>query len=239
MPFLKKQKYWVSMLYVLLFLLWFFPAPASAKELPSGLLIGDESGIYADDSGKYYIDLVSVMPGDRYEKEITIRGLDLKDPFTLGLLVNKKESKGSLDWNNHILLTLILDQKEIYQGPLLGNGTFDWTLTPLDLGSISYGKDKILKAVFEVDKELTVNDFLEASELQYSWTFIATRKPIEESSSTTESSTTSSSSTNPGGKLPKTGDSQQKLMLVLGVFFLLCVLLLVLKRRKEEDDDYD
>lgn len=121
--------------------LWFFfastPAAAAADALPPGMVIGDSEGLYATSDGEYYIDLVDLLPGEKYEKEITIRSLDLEEPFSLGLLVEEVESKGSIDWKQHIEVRLVLDGKEIYQGPLLGDGRFDWTQTPLELGVVT------------------------------------------------------------------------------------------------------
>lgn len=215
--------------------------PVMAEALPPGLLIGDDSGIYVDGDGTYYIDLAEVQPGDRYEKEITIRSLDLEEPFDLGLLVSKEAETGPLDWNEHVTLTLTLDDKEIYQGPLLGNGQFDWTVTPLELGTCTYGTDKILHAVFEVDTSLTVMDFLEQSELLYQWTFVGVREPTasseSQSSESSSSQRQSSEPKQPTGKLPQTGEQTQPLALFLGGFLILCIGLLLLKKRREEKDE--
>lgn len=217
-----------------------FPSSIHAAEvLPSGLVIGDDQGLYAASTGEYYIDLDDVRPGDHYRKEITIRSLDLKEPFDLGLLVSKKEATGSLDWNEHVIVRLTLDGKQIYEGPLLGDGSFDWTMTPLELGTCRYGTDKLLVAEFEVDSQITTNDLLESSELLFQWTFVGVKQPVVEpplvsSEEPTIPSTTPSSSPTSEKQLPKTGEqAQRRIIQVIGILLLLIVLLLWKKRQNE------
>lgn len=147
----------------------------AAEELPPGMVIGDEKGLFATPEGDYYIDMPNVMPGDVYKKTIMIRSLDLEEPYSLDLRVDPVDSTGPIDFNKSMSMTLTLDDKEIYSGPLLGNGEFDWTKTPLDLGICKYGTDKVLKATFKMDKSLTGDDFKEPSEFKFKWTFVATR----------------------------------------------------------------
>lgn len=131
----------------------------ASQTLPPGVIIGDETGISASSEGEYYVDLPNVLPGESYEKTITIRGMDIKEPFELGILVTPESAKGAIDFDKQITLTLSIDDKQLYQGPLLGNGKFDWSIQPLIVGTCEYGKDQILTAVFEVDKDLTLADY--------------------------------------------------------------------------------
>lgn len=219
---------------VFFFSIFCFPYVIHAAEaLPSGLVIGDNQGLYATSEGEYYIDLDDVRPGDHYRKEITIRSLDIKEPFELGLLVSKKSATGSLDWNQHITVRLLLDGTQVYEGPLLGNGQFDWTKTPLELGTCSFGTDKLLIAEFEIDSKLTTDDLNESSELYFEWTFVAVKTPIEQPE-TPLPPTTPSTSESSGKQLPKTGENaQQRLIQVIGLIVLLIVLLLWRKRQNE------
>ncbi|EOH94206.1 LPXTG cell wall anchor domain-containing protein [Enterococcus pallens] len=211
----------------------------AAKTLPPGLVIGDSDGLYATSEGEYYIDLAGILPGEAYEKEITIRSLDLETPFSLGLLVEEIKSSGSVDWKNHITLKLVLDGKEIYQGPLLGDGSRDWSKTPLELGICRYGTDKVLKATFTMDPTLTNENLKAKSTLEFMWTFVGTKdQPTK--SSTTESSVESSSSSPPGKPsnrklLPQTGEELVYLFLT-GLLLILIVLFLWKKRREEEQE---
>ncbi|EOH97702.1 LPXTG cell wall anchor domain-containing protein [Enterococcus pallens] len=225
-------------------------AVEAAKTLPPGLVIGDSEGMYATSEGEYYIDLVGILPGEVYEKEITIRSLDLEDPFSLGLLVEEVGSTGSIFWKEHITLTLLLDEKEIYQGSILGDGSFDWSKTPLELGVCRYGTDKLLKARFTMDAHLTNDDLREQSKLEFYWTFVGTRdQPTEPPTPTQPSEPTIPSSPGGSGNLPSTGQgipSNRKLLPQTGeqmVYMFLTGLLLVMialflwKKRREEEQE--
>nr|WP_242704052.1 LPXTG cell wall anchor domain-containing protein [Enterococcus sp. 669A] len=236
----------------------------AANELPPGLVIGDSDGIYTTPEGEYYIDIEAVLPGESYEKEITIRSLDLEEPFSLGLLVEEGDSRGSVLWKDHMTMTLTLDDKEIYSGPLLGDGSFDWTKTPLELGVCEYGSDKILRAKFTADSTLTNEDLKEESELEFYWTFVGTKdqptKPTEPTTEPTEPSdsstpTSPSESSGPGrgalpptdgGSTPPAPSGPRKLlpqtgeqivhMFLTGLLLILIVLFLWKKRREEEQE---
>lgn len=227
----------------------------AAKALPPGVVIGDAEGVYSSPEGEYYIDLDNILPGEVYEKQITIRSLDVEEPFSLGLLVEPVSSTGSIKWEDHIDVTLTLDGKELYQGPLLGDGSFDWVKTPLTLGVCKYGSDQILDAVFTIDKNLSLEEFKEDSELKFYWTFVATKDqpvdPVRPTTPTTssepapvpsESSRPSLPSTvgvptetptDSGKRLPQTGE-QLVYMFMSGLLLVLIALFLWKKRREEE-----
>lgn len=228
------------------------PTLSQAEDvLPPGLVIGDESGIYASSTGDYFVDLPEVMPGDVYTKEITIRSLDVEEPFELGLLVSEESATGSIDFNQHITLTLELDGTLLYQGPLLGDGSFDWRLQPLVLGTCSYGTDMILKATFEVSSDLSNADFQEASKLLYLWTFVATKNVTPPASSDSSDSTSSSSSSTSSSAsntvatsasssgyvkpLPQTGEDIRNMMYKVLIGFLLILLVLLAWKKKKEE----
>ncbi|MBO1308897.1 LPXTG cell wall anchor domain-containing protein [Enterococcus sp. 669A] len=254
----------------LLLLLLCFGGSLSAhavEALPPGMVIGDSDGVYASSDGEYYIDLVDIKPGDVYEKEITIRSLDLEEPFSLGLLAEEVSSTGSINWADHIFLRLSLDGEEIYDGLLLGDGTFDWSKTPFELGVCKYGTDKILTATFTIDPAVSDEDLRERSVLEFYWTFVGTRdqptKPSDsseppepsESSESSDSSTPTTSSDSSGsgrGALPGTGGTPPrasgsgKLLPQTGeeiVYMFLTGLLLILialflwKRPREEEQE--
>ena len=247
----------LSCLLGLSFLLGSSLAAEAVSTLPPGVVIGDAEGIYATSEGEYYIDLVDILPGESYKKDITIRSLDLEEPFSLGLLVEEVSSSGSVLWKDHITLTLVLDGKEIYQGPLLGNGEFDWSKTPLELGVCKYGTDKILQATFTLDSHLTSEDLREQSKVEFYWTFVGTKdqqpiKPTEPSTSDSSTPTVPSDSSSGAGRgtlpaagggtpsvpssgkrLPQTGE-QVVYMFLTGMLLVLIVLFLWKKRREEE-----
>lgn len=231
-------------------------AVEAAKTLPPGLVIGDSEGMYATSEGDYYVDLVGILPGEVYEKEITIRSLDLEEPFSLGMLVEEVGSSGSVFWKEHITLTLILDDKEIYQGPILGDGSSDWSKTPLELGVCKYGTDKLLLARFTMDSHLTNEDLREQSKLEFYWTFVGTRdqpteptKPTEPSTPTEPSKPAEPTSPSSPVNLPTTGQgtpTNRKLlpqtgeqlvyMFMSGLLLVMIALFLWKKRREEEQE---
>ena len=214
-------------------------AAEAAQALPPGMVIGDSDGVYATSEGEYYVDLVDILPGDTYTKEVTIRSLDLEEPFSLGLLVEEIDSTGSVDWKEHITMTLTLDDKEIYQGPILGDGETDWTKTPLD-------------------SSLTNEDLRDDSILNFYWTFVGTKdqKPTEPTEPTEPSEpTVPSEPTTPSGSgdLPKTGGGtasgtsgsgkrlpqtgeQLVYQFLSGLLLVLLALFLWKKRREEEQE---
>lgn len=207
----------------------------ASQSLPDGVVIGDEAGISASSEGEYYVDLPKVLPGEIYEKTITIRSLDIKEPFELGLLVNPDSSKGPIDFNKHITVTLTLGTKELYKGPLLGNDQFDWTVQPLIIGTCKYGNDQILKARFEVDKLLTNEDYEEDSQLLYHWTFVATKNQPEPSTSSSLPTKEIKK-----GKLPMTGEEIRNLIYkILSGLLLFLIVILLLKKKKDEENSED
>ncbi|MBO0472380.1 hypothetical protein IGL98_002846 [Enterococcus sp. DIV0840] len=206
----------------------------ASQTLPPGVVIGDETGISASSEGEYYVDLPNVLPGESYEKTITIRGMDVKEPFELGILVTPDSTKGVIDFDKLITLTLSIDGKKLYQGPLLGNGEFDWKVQPLIIGTCEYGKDQILTAVFEVDKDLTLADYKEESQLLYHWTFVATKNQPK-TSDTNDSSTVSSDKSESKGIFPMTGEEIKNLIYkTLAGLLLILIAILLWKKRKEE-----
>lgn len=258
---MKKLRILVNGLLCLLFFFGGSPLVHAVKALPPGMVIGDSDGLYANSEGEYYIDLENVLPGEVYEKEITIRSLDLEEPFSLGMLAEEVESSGSVDWKNHITLTLVLDGEEVYHGPLLGDSSRDWTKTPLELGVCKYGTDKILKATFKIDSALTNEDLREQSNLDFYWTFVGTRDQPKEPTKPTDSTeppapsdsspgSSDSSGTRQGGlpdaggatptsvsgagkRLPQTGE-ELVYMFLSGMLLILIALFLWKKRREEE-----
>lgn len=207
----------------------------ASQSLPEGVVIGDEAGISASSEGEYYVDLPKVLPGESYEKTITIRSLDIKEPFELGLLVNPKSSKGPIDFNKHVTVTLTIGDKELYKGPLLGNDQFNWTVQPLIIGTCKYGTDQILKARFEVDKSLTTEDYKEDSQLLYHWTFIATKNQPQPSDSSSLPI-----KENKKGKLPMTGEEIRNLIYkMLSGLLLILIIILLWKKKKDEEDMED
>lgn len=221
----------LSQMVITLMLGMMFNYQVLAKSLPAGVVIGDDTGLYATSEGDYFVDLPNVLPGEEYEKVLTIRSLDIEKPFELGLLVEPLSQTGAIDFSEYLRMTLILGDKILYEGPLLGDGSFDWKVDPLVIGTCRYGEDQILKAHFTVSNNLSTEDFAEESELQYKWTFIGTKKP----EGTEESKDKPIIPKDKNGLLPKTGEEIKNAMYkVLVGCLLILIVLLLWKKRKEK-----
>ncbi|MBP1040240.1 cell wall protein [Vagococcus sp. BWB3-3] len=204
-----------------------------ASTLPSGLVIADDSGIVVSKEGDYFVDMPNVLPGDVYTKDITIRSTDEKEPFDIGLRVKKISSTGDIDFNKHVTVSLVLEGKEIYKGPLLGNGEFDWTKESLPLGTYQFGTDRVLKATFTVDKALTAESYKLESEMKYEWKFIAMRddQPIVDPKPDPPGK-------KPFIKLPQTGEEWRNLIYKVLVGFLLILIALLLWKQKRRENEH-
>lgn len=221
---------WIIIFGVIVTILFGKGTLAEASALPSGLVIADDTGIVVSKEGDYFVDMPNVLPGDVYTKEITIRSTDEKEPFDIGLRVKKISSTGDIDFNKHVTVKLTLDNKEIYNGPLLGNNTFDWTKESLPLGRYQFGTDRVLKASFKVDQTLTNKSYQKESELKYEWQFIAMRndKPIEKPEPPKKK---------PIFKLPQTGEEWRDFIykVLVGILLILIALLLWKQKRRENE----
>ncbi|MBP1044616.1 cell wall protein [Vagococcus sp. BWB3-3] len=232
---MKKARKWYRLILGILLIGGLFfgkSAVIEAATLPSGLVIADDSGIVVSREGDYFVDMPNVLPGDVYTKEITIRSTDEKEPFDIGLRVKKISSNGEIDFNAHVKVLLELEGKEIYNGPLLGNGKFDWRKESLPLGSYEFGTDRVLKATFTVDQKLTAENYEKESEMKYEWKFIAMRddkvidkpKPEEEIKK-------------PLIRLPQTGEEWRNLIYKVLVGFLLILIALLLWKQKRREQE--
>lgn len=216
-----------------------FSSESLATTLPYGTVITDSKGVTIGTDGVYNIDITNVRPGKTYTKEIVLRSAGKVEPYDLGLRAEKVSSKGKIDWNKHAILTLTLDGKEIYQGPILGNGEFDWSKEGLSFGTFEHATEKTLKATIAIDDALTNKDFEESNQLLYKWTFIATRngKEIEETKKDPliKSPFTGDESGKKFFSLPKTGEEWREFIykMIVGLLLLLIVLLSWKNRRRK------
>lgn len=209
----------------------FFCNSSLAAALPYGTIITDEKGVTLESDGNYFIDIPNALPGESYEKKLTIRSAQKIEPYDLSLKVKKIESSGKIDWNEYVRLTLTLDGKEVYRGKILGADKKDWSLEELPLGQFEYGTERELIARFDIDKTLTNEDFSERNTLLYNWIFIATRKgiPIDDGEA-------AESHLKKFFRLPQTGEEWREFIYLLIAGILLIVLLIIWwgNRRKEK-----
>jgi len=197
-----------------------------AAVLPYGTIITDDKGITVSSNGNYLIDISNALPGETYEKEFVIRTAEKVDPYELSLRVNKESSSGVIDWNEHVKMTLVLGDKVIYQGKILGDKDYDLKQEGIIIGNFKYGTEERLLAKFEIDKALTNEDFSEKNILEYQWTFIATRNgvPITDNSKPKKDIL----------KLPQTGEEWREFIYrsIAGILLILLTILIWKNRRK-------
>jgi hypothetical protein len=152
------------------------PANSATLTLASGILIGDSDGISVDKQGYYYIDARALKPGDVIKKTLTIQNAGYNDrsaegrtPFTLGMTAEPMSSQGPVDLLDRVSLTLVLDGKTIYQGPVRGNGTPNMIEKTLNLGIYEVGTRRVLEITMIVDPTMTL--YKQKSEADFKWHF--------------------------------------------------------------------
>ena len=198
--------------------------PAGAAELlplPPGFLIGDQDGISLDEHGRYYVELLGVLPGEVYRKTITIQNYETSGthvatgvPYRLHMTAEPVSKRGPLDLFDEVDVVLKLDGALIYEGSISGYGAPDMSVTPLDLGEYAVGDRAILEATFTVSATLPPHP--EISEAIFHWAFYASRTVEVQP--------------------PQTGvlETFQFLLPVGGVLLLFGVLVILKKRREQK-----
>ena len=153
---------------------------AAVTTLPSGILIGDESGISVDPHGYYYIDARDLKGGEIITKTITIQNLSQNDNtpegkilYTISVTTEPISSSGPQDLLDKTQLVLKLDGRVIYTGCVRGDGVPNMIETALELGTYKVGERSILDIILSVDDDLQL--FEEKSEADFMWKFYAYR----------------------------------------------------------------
>ncbi|ALS01453.1 hypothetical protein ATZ33_08760 [Enterococcus silesiacus] len=213
-----------------------------AEALPPGMVIGDSEGLYATSEGEYFIDLVDVMPGYSFTKEITIRNVDVKEGFKLSLLVKAGKNTGPIDFTDAVKVELEHEGKIIYAGGLLGNDQHDWTSDPLPLGVYESGGESVLKARFTVSSSLGLEDYKEPSEYQFHWIFDAESKAkgtteIEAPIFKPEPSKKKDEKKSFWDYLPRTGEEIENFLYKVCAAFFVLVIILLLKRFNKDNQN--
>ncbi|MDR0813720.1 MAG: hypothetical protein LBO63_06965 [Oscillospiraceae bacterium] len=154
-------------------------AETVTRELPAGILIGDQDGIHVDAHGYYYIDARKLKPGEVIHKIITIENLEYNDPtpeakipYVVTMMAEPVMSKGPVDLLN-TRCVIKLDGKIVYDGTVRGDGTPNMNITPLELGKYNLGDRHILDVTLTVDPNAQFGE--ELSEADFKWIFYAYR----------------------------------------------------------------
>lgn len=195
-----------------------------AADLPPGLVIGDQEGFYANSEGDYFVHVEEMELDVTYTKEITIRNVERESSFDVTLHTNRGELIGTLNLPELIQMTFTLDGEVIYEGSLIGNSNIDLIQTPISLGEIQSGQDKILVASFTLANSLTKEDLIGTNVYEFVWSFVATDKG--------KLPPTDSGKNPPSGKLPQTGEEWETTLYQLAIgLFIVTVVLLIFKKR--------
>lgn len=202
------------------------------KQLPPGMVIGDDKGIDVKEDGKYLIEVNDVAPGKRWKTEITMLNIEKDVPYALSMKIYPPEVSGPIDFSKAIGMKLTYGKEVLYDGPLSGvSDKVNLQKTYLDLGTLSSGDSKGLTVELEMDSSYTENDFMVKSVTENIWEFraVKTEKPIEPGKKPPIKK--------PGiiGLLPQTGEEWRNTLIgiCLGLFLLMSILLILKKRREE------
>lgn len=219
-------------LFLIGLLVWVFGMGASVsadtEALPSGVIIGDDTGLKVGDDGKYFIEHTDIKPGLTFKKEISISNYSQEEgDFDLKLDMKVSDSKGKVDLLKAISVRIELEGKLIYEGDLTGTPTGKSAKPPIDLGHYQVGDMRTLIATFRVSNDLPKSDWEKASSADFFWVFYGTRPTVK-----------------PKPKpdpippilkkiLPKTGEDWRNVLIGMCVgIVLVCLLLIIAKRRQ-------
>ncbi|MGC6770346.1 hypothetical protein [Enterococcus sp. LJL51] len=231
-----KRKNWkYTIIYVLVvaivsLILWPTSTQAQSKELPQGMVIGDDQGIFVKKNGKYLVEVNDVMPGKKWHTTISMINMEKDTPYSLTMLISKPSLiAGSLDLSTAIQMKITYENEIVYEGPVSGiNLTQNLQNTALELGTFKAGDSRAMEVDFSLSGEYTKKDFSEKNVMENVWNFYAVKTKSTDSNEIENNK--------PLGKLPQTGEEwrQTILYVCLGLFLLLIVLLFGKEKRKKK-----
>lgn len=241
---LKNKVLWGLFLLCLIFCL--FPIHVqAAKQLPEGLVIGDDKGIHVESDGEYLMEINDILPGEKFETTISILNIDEKgQPFELFFWIDPPvQVEGPINFAEAMTMNLTFDEKTFFEGKVSGIGNIDLQKTEYSLGIFRPGDSRALKVFMEMDKNYTAKDYETRSVTENVWHFRAIRKDVPTES--TDDSGEPTNPTNPGGaggggngggtdgkkpliRLPQTGEEWRDALIYscIGMFFIVVAILL-------------
>lgn len=130
-------------------------------------IIGTDLGLEVKPSGTKLFDLTNLNPGDKKEAKI-----DIKNNYTLPFEVFMRTERSSpkpieADLFEQLILTIYLDDIEIYTGPMK-----DYARSNISLGAFNPNSGKELRALVYLPGAETGNEF-QGKHLEVKWYFIA------------------------------------------------------------------
>ncbi|MBO0471168.1 hypothetical protein JZO66_11485 [Enterococcus sp. DIV0242_7C1] len=235
-----KGKLLIGLILIFSLLIAFKPVEARGESaLPSGMVVGDDQGIKVNSDGKYLIDIRDVAPGKKWSTKITIINVEKDIPYQLTMTSSKPTLiEGNLDLSKAIQMSLFLDGKEVYQGPLSGVSkarNLQDKANPLNLGIYKGGDTHLLEAKFELDgKSYTNRDFFKKNVVENIWNFKAVKTELPDTKGPDKPKNIIDT-VKDRLSFPKTGEQWREALLFMCIgLFLILIVLLILKHKKNE-----
>lgn len=209
---------------------------AKGGNLPSGVLIGDDTGFKVESDGYYFIEEKDILPGHKFTRDISIGNYSdkLKTPITIDMGIDYDEKppviKGQEDLLSLIQVTYKINDKIIYEGSLDGSGKKNNRdkKEPVTLGTFKQGESAILTADFSVPKDVDERKWGSENSVEYYNVFHAKRdKQVIEDPPKKK--------TGLAGILPNTGEDLAYLLLGVAVGFLIITLIIRATMRRQSD----
>ncbi|MTD38337.1 hypothetical protein GIX45_06825 [Erwinia sp. CPCC 100877] len=156
---MKRKKWKYKIVYVLVVTIVFLilwptatATQAQSKELPQGIVIGDNQGILVKKDGKYLVEVNDVMPGKKWHTTISMINMEKDIPYKLTMLISAPRLiTGSLDLSTAIQMKITYENKIVYEGPVSGISlTQNLQNTALELGTFKAGDSRAMEVDFSL-----------------------------------------------------------------------------------------
>lgn len=106
----------------------------SVQGLPEKLVVLDDEGISASETGEYYFEVEGMKVGETYVKKVQLMNLREDADYHMGLRFERMTTSGDFDLEEECMCEVLLDEKQVYSGKITGEGTPDIQDNALDLG---------------------------------------------------------------------------------------------------------
>ena len=146
-----------KMLYIFLIsatLSVFMTARASEEELPDGSVKGlpdaitimDDKGNAVNEEGEYFFEVTDMEPNVTYTKNIQIMNLREDEAYHIYFYAEPVSKSGEIDLESNSTCVFLLDDEQVYEGLVNGDGDTDISKNPIDLGVFFPGDSATLTA---------------------------------------------------------------------------------------------
>ena len=226
---------------------------ANAADLPSGsveglpekLVVRDEKGRAASETGEYYFEVLDMKPSETYKKSIAVMNLRQDASYHIYMNARPVKTTGTIRLDEECVCKLFLEGELVYEGKLTGDklridgldlgsyspGTtrrLDVEITWIDQGSggaIDHGARTVDSSGTVVTREQSGITHIEG-ETVFNWIFTAAvdKNPPEQSSRQPDTPV-------------KTGETITFVTMGIAAAALMIMIVLVLKKRKKQNEN--